>query len=160
MVYDKLAYETRKKKFGVVEMRRKWREAKKGAMKSPYYREQENKRAKEWRLKQLISNPNFKEQQNKRLKELAQRQRYECIEHYSDGKMNCNCCSENIYMFLEIDHIENNGNKHRKELGNSNLESWLIRNNFPKGFQILCSNCNHGKYLNGGICPHQPGTYA
>jgi hypothetical protein len=21
-------------------------------------------------------------------------------------------------------------------------------------YQLLCSNCNHGKHLNNGVCPH------
>jgi hypothetical protein len=30
------------------------------------------------------------------------------------------------------------------------------RQGFPKDrFQLLCHNCNMGKHMNGGICPHQ-----
>ena len=25
------------------------------------------------------------------------------------------------------------------------LHKWIIENNFPKGFQILCHNCNYAK---------------
>ncbi len=25
----------------------------------------------------------------------------------------------------------------------------------PEGFQVLCWNCNLGKYYNGGVCPHR-----
>ena len=35
------------------------------------------------------------------------------------------------------------------------ITTWLYRNNFPKGFQTLCFNCNWGKHINDGICPHQ-----
>ncbi len=34
------------------------------------------------------------------------------------------------------------------------LCQWLITNNFPKGFQILCWNCNKAKGVLGK-CPHQ-----
>ena len=34
------------------------------------------------------------------------------------------------------------------------LNQWLVTNNFPKGFQILCSNCNFAKGVLGK-CPHQ-----
>jgi hypothetical protein len=32
---------------------------------------------------------------------------------------------------------------------------YIIKNNYPDDFQILCANCNWGKQLNGGVCPHQ-----
>ena len=34
------------------------------------------------------------------------------------------------------------------------LNQWLITNNFPMGFQILCWNCNVAKGILG-VCPHQ-----
>lgn len=48
---------------------------------------------------------------------------------------------------LCIDHIDNNGAKHRKELVGKRIYRWLIDNDFPKGFQILCRNCNWKKLL-------------
>jgi len=77
------------------------------------------------------------------------------------GGKKCNCCGEEEVLFLTIDHINNNGAKHRKEICKSGKASgtaihlWLIKNNFPKGFQVLCANCRLGKHLNGGICPHK-----
>lgn len=80
---------------------------------------------------------------------------------YSKGKMECNCCGVKGLNFLTIDHINNDGNKHRDELrknkgsyGNS-IYRWLKKNNYPKGFQVLCWNCNCGKMINNGICPHK-----
>ncbi len=37
------------------------------------------------------------------------------------------------------------------------LHKWVIENNFPKGFQILCHNCNYAKGIkrNKNKCPHQ-----
>jgi len=70
----------------------------------------------------------------------------------------CICCGEQIIQFLTIDHINGNGCRHRKKLGvssGSDFYKWLIDNNFPGGFQILCFNCNCGKSVNGGICPHK-----
>lgn len=74
----------------------------------------------------------------------------ECISHYG---VKCYCCSESNLIFLTIDHINGGGNKHRKEIG-TRLYRWLIKNNFPNGFQVSCMNCNWGKYLNKGVCPH------
>ena len=75
------------------------------------------------------------------------------IVHYSKGVPQCSCCGELIYEFLTIDHVHNDGKDHRKKIGH-NLYDWLIKNNFPDGFQVLCMNCNwaKGKY---GLCPHQ-----
>lgn len=68
----------------------------------------------------------------------------------------CRCCNETTYEFLSIDHINGGGYKHRKEIGNfgRNFYKWLIKNNFPKGFQVLCHNCNLAKGFYGK-CPHQ-----
>lgn len=79
------------------------------------------------------------------------------VKHYSNGKMCCNCCGENIFEFMTVDHIKGGGNKHRKEIKKESGRSfyeWLIKNNFPKGYQILCWNCNWSKFRHG-ICPHQ-----
>jgi hypothetical protein len=75
------------------------------------------------------------------------------LQHYG-GK--CACCGETEYKFLAMDHINGNGNKHRKEIGSGGktLYRWLVKNNFPEGFQVLCHNCNVAKGLYG-ICPHQ-----
>lgn len=81
------------------------------------------------------------------------KRRMECLLAYAvDGKIECSCCHEREIKFLAIDHIGGNGNKHRKEIG-TNIYAWLKRNNYPKGFRILCHNCNlaEGFY---GTCPH------
>lgn len=72
------------------------------------------------------------------------------------GGVRCNCCGEEEEMFLSIDHVNNDGAEHRrkKRMLGPDLVNWLIRNNYPSNFQILCRNCNYGKYLNGGTCPH------
>ena len=66
----------------------------------------------------------------------------------------CACCGEEDYRFLCIDHINNDGAEHRKKIKGT-IFSWLRKNNYPEGFQVLCWNCNMGKYHNGGICPHK-----
>lgn len=65
----------------------------------------------------------------------------------------CACCGERERLFLTVDHVNNDGAEHRKTF-NGDLYKWLIRQGFPDGFQILCFNCNMGKYRNGGVCPH------
>jgi len=67
----------------------------------------------------------------------------------------CTCCKETEEAFLTIDHINNDGAKDRKVYGSGcRFYWWLFRNNFPKGFQVLCWNCQWGKKLHG-TCPHQ-----
>ena len=75
--------------------------------------------------------------------------RFRVITHYG-GK--CECCGENKKEFLAIDHIKGGGRQHRKIIG-GNIARWIIMNNFPKEFRILCHNCNMslGVY---GYCPH------
>ena len=75
------------------------------------------------------------------------------LEHYG-GR--CACCGEDEQCFLAIDHTDGEGNTHRKEINKygSTFFKWLIDKDFPEGFQVLCHNCNMGKHLNGGKCPH------
>lgn len=78
------------------------------------------------------------------------------IAHYSKNLNECNCCRENIFEFLTLDHIHGGGNAHRRELklkAGVQFNNWLIKNNFPEGYQILCYNCNTAK-AQYGICPH------
>ncbi len=74
---------------------------------------------------------------------------------YYGGK--CSCCGETEFSFLCIDHVDNDGAQHRKTYprGGSSGYRRIIRNNFPVGFQVLCCNCNWGKRVNGGVCPHK-----
>jgi hypothetical protein len=79
------------------------------------------------------------------------------FDHYGNQ---CACCGEAEETFLTIDHINGGGNQHRKQISNGSLSGgnqtylWLIRNNFPDGFQVLCMNCNWGRAHNNGVCPH------
>ena len=79
----------------------------------------------------------------------------------------CNCCGENFHIaFLAIDHIA--GKKqmdsesklvksgYSSSLDSDNLHAWIIKNNFPDAFQILCHNCNHAKgHTKDKKCPHE-----
>jgi hypothetical protein len=67
----------------------------------------------------------------------------------------CACCGETLRVFLAIDHVNNDGNTHRKKVGRSLWGVLLeaIRRNFPADFQLLCHNCNAAKAILGQ-CPH------
>lgn len=69
-----------------------------------------------------------------------QEQKAIVLRHYGGE---CEGCGENEPDVLTVDHIEGNGAEHRKEVPASQIHAWLIRNEFPKGFRVLCFNCNH-----------------
>jgi DNA-directed RNA polymerase subunit RPC12/RpoP len=77
------------------------------------------------------------------------------------GGYRCGCCGETEPLFLTIDHVENDGARMRADKthgrGGTQFYQWLRINNFPRGFQVLCVNCNIGKHRNGGVCPHKSG---
>jgi hypothetical protein len=59
----------------------------------------------------------------------------------------CVKCQESNLDFLTIDHINEDGNIHRKKVNSCMLYDWIIDNNFPNTVQLLCYNCNSGGYL-------------
>ena len=82
------------------------------------------------------------------------------FEYYSGSPPKCECCGENNFEFLALDHKFGVGEKHRKDnkiLGGLQTYRWVIKNNFPDIFRILCHNCNssHGYF---GYCPHKSGS--
>lgn len=69
----------------------------------------------------------------------------------------CACCQEDELLFLTIDHINNDGNRDRKDndiLSAGSFYLMLRKSEIRKDLQVLCFNCNSGKQVNGGICPH------
>jgi hypothetical protein len=72
----------------------------------------------------------------------------------------CQCCGEDNPHFLTLDHLNNDGNVHRKEVKSGSVEviyAAAKREGWPKDrYQLLCINCNwaKGKW---GVCPHVTG---
>jgi hypothetical protein len=77
------------------------------------------------------------------------------FEHY--GGIICSCCKITEPDFLSLDHMSNDGTEMRKTHGTGTaFYRWLKRNNYPDlNLQVSCHNCNHGRFINGGVCPHQ-----
>ena len=77
------------------------------------------------------------------------------LQYYGGNTPKCVCCGETRLAFLAVDHKNGKGNEHRRAIGKSGLGFlvWLVKNNFPEGFQVLCHNCNMSRGLYGG-CPH------
>lgn len=117
-----------------------------------YYRENRDQiiaRVNEW----VAQNP-----EKRKRNALAHYYRMQDAAIKAYGGYRCACCGETQPMFICLDHVNNDGRAHRKEigtLGGAKLYKWLRDNNYPSGFQVLCMNCNHGKYRNGGVCPHK-----
>jgi hypothetical protein len=118
--------------------------------------------------KEFESRPENKANKNK----LRLDKRLKVLQTYSKRLSNsnvpcCNCCGQNSHTeFLAIDHIA--GKKqmdsepelrkigYSSKLDGSTLVKWIIDNDFPVGFQILCTNCNTAKgYSKDNKCPHE-----
>lgn len=76
----------------------------------------------------------------------------------------CYCCGETIEEFLTLDHANNDGAEHRamvnkgnSRTGSNKLYKVLYRDGWPQnlGIRVACFNCNCGRQVNGGVCPHQ-----
>ena len=118
------------------------------------------------KTKELYSRP----ERMARLKKIRDNIRLKILQRYSKllSKSDipcCRCCGLNSHLdFLDIDHIagrkEMDSEPELVKLGYSSklegfmLQKWIVEKNFPKGFQILCKNCNMAKGFYGK-CPHE-----
>ncbi len=93
---------------------------------------------------------------NQRTRENWKKIKTQIFDHYG---WECKCCGEKIKEFLSLDHINNDGylDKHPGGSKKSGKELYLlvIRQGFPDKYQTLCMNCNWGKKLGNGKCPHE-----
>ncbi len=173
--YKKNIEEVRKKH---TEYNKKYREihAEEIKLKAKEYhkrnKERENEYAKEYRKnhpekmkeyyqknreKILEKNRNQYQKTKEVIKQKEVDRRLKVYNHYSNYDIKCICCGERHLDFLSVDHINNDGYEHRKRgLSSNTLIQWIIKNNFPSGFQISCMNCNHGRSRSPErICVHQ-----
>lgn len=61
----------------------------------------------------------------------------------------CACCGESEYVFLDLDHVDNDGYSDRRDKRGA---TWRLALKDPDRFQVLCRNCNWAKFRGG--CPH------
>lgn len=82
-------------------------------------------------------------------KEYHENNRLLVLSHYSKTETPSCCwngCDINDTDMLQLDHIDNNGSDHRKQLKtNKSIWRWVINSGFPEGFQVLCANHNMKK---------------
>jgi hypothetical protein len=84
--------------------------------------------------------------------------------HYGTDPPSCKCCGTEEIEFLTLDHIDNDGAKHRRadmsRTRGRDFYSWLKRNSYPTSLrsQVLCWDCQWGKKSKKG-CPHSGTRY-
>jgi hypothetical protein len=75
-------------------------------------------------------------------------------------------CGESRPEVLEIDHINDGGQDHRREIapkhGRVYMPAWLKKNNYPPGYQILCRLCHDkkGSFIPSDFTIEQMKAYA
>lgn len=99
-------------------------------------------------VNQYSSGCRYCSQNNCHCAQIKKRNRYidlklTVFSHYGNQ---CASCQESKVEFLTIDHLNNEGNNHRKEIG-SQIFPWLKKHHYPNNFQILCFNCNYNKHF-------------
>ena len=79
---------------------------------------------------------------SKQKMERQQKIKKEIILHYA-SEIKCQRCGFSDMRALSIDHINGGGVKHKKKLKLLGFDfyRWLIKNNYPEGYQVLCMNC-------------------
>lgn len=96
----------------------------------------------EYRERNKYYNRRYNDEVSSRLKEA-------CINMYSNGDACCAWCPQADIDVLCLDHISNDGKQWRKSgvKAGKHLYQWLIKNDYPKGLQVLCANCNMKKEI-------------
>ena len=123
---------------------------------SPECKECLKARVREWRETKRTPEQVNRWKSNRR----AKKARIKMAVFAAYGGFICACCGETESAFLTIDHVWNDGASWRRATLGSRLATgwrtyvWLFKHGFPAGFQVLCMNCNFGKRINGGECPH------
>lgn len=69
--------------------------------------------------------------------------REKILRYYSNGEMKCLICGCPDIRTLSIDHIYGGGKQHVIKLRKMGLKlyEWLQKEKMPKGFRVLCMNC-------------------
>ena len=70
-------------------------------------------------------------------------------------KGRCDCCGEDIFELLVLDHVYNTGANERKILSSRKIyEKALSEGQDTINYRILCHNCNNAKGIYK-FCPHE-----
>lgn len=68
----------------------------------------------------------------------------------------CVCCGETHEHFLQVDHVNGDGNAHRRSVkgGSAGVFRDLLKNPGKYEVRVLCANC-HNAITFYGSCPHE-----
>lgn len=83
----------------------------------------------------------------------------DALAYYSKGTYTCaDCGFKGDEFTLTLDHIQDDGCLHKQEQRyKQSFYIWVVKNNYPKGFQVLCHNCNYGVVLKRKPLPFRVG---
>lgn len=152
-----------------------WREKNKEHL-AEYYEKNKDKMktySKNWRnnpenklrIKNLNSSPQYLAKQKEHRDNLQMQVFLAYSKRHSNNNIPCcRCCGQTHVKFLAVDHIA--GKKqmdsepelvklgYNSKFKSTGLKRWIVKNNFPDGFQILCHNCNLAKgFSKDNKCP-------
>ena len=110
----------------------------------------------EWEQRRKYNRGNYAKYAQNYTKSRRRRNRSlkeEVMSHYCIGSPKCMKCGYGDIRALAIDHVNDDGAEHRRELFNgtkaqrvsTSIYYWLRMNDYPDGFQVLCFNCNQIK---------------
>lgn len=127
-----------------------------------YKHKPENQARSKLIRKAYLSIPENRTKTNKQRAINHQNVKMRVLKHYSHSEVPyCVCCGETETSFLTLGHSNGDGARHRKKLGNTGrgpgVYRWIVREGYPDdlGLEVLCWNCQWGRYLNNNICPHK-----
>lgn len=85
-------------------------------------------------------------------KERYHKAKIEAFNHYG---RTCVCCGQLFDdVFLTLNHANNDGAEHRREVkGARQIYYWARKNGYPTILETNCWNCNGARMVNKGICP-------
>lgn len=98
-----------------------------------------------------------KECVNKKKRAKAMTDRIMALQHYSKSDIPfCGCCGTTEISWLCFNHINGDGAKHRKELGEGGdrILRFFKKNGYIDGINVLCHNCNASRSTRSE-CPHE-----
>ena len=74
-----------------------------------------------------------------------------CLKAYGG---HCVCCGCHNPKYLQLDHVNDDGAEHRRQIANGSrggsLYKWAYFNGFPHRLQLMCGNCHQAKSCFGG----------
>lgn len=157
--YRKRSYEKHREKrlkwqkehYDSEKAKRKYKEWFKELKKHPQEYEEWKKKQREQMKKYRKEHPEIVKKRSKQQLKKLHKRRLLCLEHYGGKPPKCAICGYDDVRALTIDHINGGGTQHRRKIKRwgTSFSGWLVKNNFPEGFQVLCRNCNWVNRLKG-----------